>query len=134
MTRFISVLILALALLGGWSLYRYWESIQNDKEVARKEAAARTVTPEQLSGMPPDWEPSLQAAEQQGPFALRKWLKTYGFYVHDPRKAWIELDYCALIARESPNEAKQIFSEVKRRTPPSSPIWPRIHDLDKTYQ
>lgn len=133
MTRLISALILALALLGGWGLYRYWENMQNSNDVAR-EAVARAVMPEQLPGMPAEWEPPLQAAEQQGPSALRKWLKTYGSYVQDPRKAWIELDYCVLIARESPNEAKQIFAEVKQRTSSSSPVWPRIHDLEKTYE
>jgi hypothetical protein len=39
-----------------------------------------------------------------------------------------------LITRSDPAEAKKIFAEVKQRTPPSSPIWPRIAELEKTYQ
>ena len=54
--------------------------------------------------------------------------------VEDPRKAWIELDYCVAVAREDTSEAKRVFKEVKERTPTSSPVWPRIQQLEKTYQ
>jgi hypothetical protein len=94
--------------------------------------------PEQLQGMPgqnpTQLEATLRAAQSQGAEALKNWLKTYGRAVQDPRKAWIELDYCTMISREDPNEAKRIFAEVKNRTPPSSPVWPRIQKLEKTYE
>jgi hypothetical protein len=54
--------------------------------------------------------------------------------VQDPRKAWIELDYCIAVAREDPAEAKRAFASVKNRTPQSSPVWPRIKQLEKTYE
>ena len=46
---------------------------------------------------------------------MRNWLKTYGQSVEDPRKAWIELDYCVAVAREDPAEARRVFAAVKER-------------------
>jgi hypothetical protein len=134
MTRLISILIIALVLLGAWKLLEYWQKIQYENEHAKKEAAARVVTPDQLPGLPSGLQPSLDAAEQQGPAALDNWLKAYGRYVQDPRLAWIELDYCVMIARSDPNEARRIFAAVRDRTPPASPVWPRIKELEKSYQ
>jgi hypothetical protein len=52
----------------------------------------------------------------------------------NPSKAWIELDYCTLIAREDPAEARRLFAAVKERTPASSPVWDRVKKLEKTYE
>jgi hypothetical protein len=84
--------------------------------------------------MPYQLSDSFHAAEAQGATGLGNWLKVYGPSVQDPRKAWIELDYCVQIARDNPAEARRIFAEVKQRTPPSSRIWPRIKELAKTYE
>jgi len=77
---------------------------------------------------------SLQAAKKQGASGLRTWLKSYGQMVQDPRKAWIELDYCVMVSREDLPEARRVFAEVKARTSPASPVWPRVKDLEKTYE
>jgi hypothetical protein len=61
-------------------------------------------------------------------------MKNYGRLVQDPRKAWIELDYCVLVSHEDLPEARRVFAEVKARTPESSPVWPRIKDLQKVYE
>jgi len=79
-------------------------------------------------------EPSLQAAKSQGAAGLRNWLKTYGPTVKDPRKAWIELDYCVMVARDDPAEARRVFRSVRERTGPTSPVWPRIKQLAPTYE
>ena len=100
----------------------------------RKQAAVAAVAGESLQGLPYGLEQSLRAAQGQGAAGLRNWLKAYGQSVQDPRKAWIELDYCVLIAREDPAEAKRVFAGVKERTPATSPIFPRIKQLEKTYQ
>ncbi len=134
MTRLIAVLILVAALYAGWQLYFYWEKVKNEEEAAQKQAVVSQVVPEQLPGLPQPLEPTLQAAQKQGAAGLRKWLKTYGQVVHDPRKAWIELDYCLMLSREDPAEAKRVFTAVKDRTPESSPVWPRIKQLERTYQ
>ena len=132
-TLIIVVIVIAVA-LGGWQLFEYWEKVQDEKDTAQKNAAAAVVNPDALQGLPNGYDASLRAAQQQGTAALGNWLKLYGPAVQDPRKAWIQLDYVLLITRDNPQEAKRIFNEVKDRTPPSSPVWPRVHDLEKSYQ
>jgi len=92
------------------------------------------VNGDTLPGLPYKLEASLQAARKQGAPGLRNWLKTYAQSVEDPRKAWIELDYCVAVAREDPAEAKRVFAAVKDRLPPSSPVWPRMKQLERTYE
>jgi hypothetical protein len=134
MTKLIAVLIIVVALFGGWQLFLYWEKVKNEDESARKAAAAAVVDPTALAGLPEKLRPTLEAAQKQGADGLKQWLKTYGASVQDPRRAWIELDYCVMIARDDPAEAKRVFAQVKERTPPSSPVWPRMKQLEKTYE
>jgi hypothetical protein len=134
MTKLIAALMVLAVLYGGWELFFYWEKVKNEEETQKKQNAAAMVVGEDLAGMPQQLEPTLRAAETQGAAGLRNWLKTYGRSIQDPRKAWIELDYCLLIAREDPSEAKRLFAEVKNRTPESSPVWPRIKKLEKAYE
>jgi len=135
MTKFIGILIIVLFLYGVYHLVMYYDKIENEKESDAKRAAATRVDGYSLPGMPtPQLEASLRAAEPQGAAGLGRWLKAHGADVQDPRKAWIELDYCVLVAHDSPAEARRIFAEVKARTSPSSPLWPRIKDLSKTYE
>ena len=134
MTKLIALLIIVAVLYGGWNLFLYWDKVRNEEETAKKHAAASVVNPDQFPGVPQSLEASLQAAKQQGATGLRNWLKTYDRYVQDPRKAWIELDYCVLVAQRDPAEAKRVFKNVKDRTPPSSPVYSRIKSLEKTYE
>jgi|ERR1041385_2286108 hypothetical protein len=134
MTKLIATLIILAVLFGAWEIFFYWEKVKNEEDSQKKQAAAALVVGEQLPGMPYQLEPSLTAAKSQGAMGLRNWLKTYGSKIQDPRKAWIELDYCVLISRADPSEARRIFAEVKNRTPESSPVWPRIRQLEKTYE
>src|SRR5256885_492161 len=113
MTKLIAVLIIVAVVYGGWNLFLYWEKVKNEKETAQKQQASEVVDPARLSGLPYQLEQSLQAAQKQGPAGLRAWLKTYGSSVHDPRKAWIELDYCLMVVRDDPGEARRVFKSVK---------------------
>jgi hypothetical protein len=116
-------------------LFLYWDKVKTEDEVAAKKKAQTEITSgEQLGGMPQGLEVSYQAAKNQGATAMKNWLKNNGRMVQDPRKAWIELDYCVAISREDPAEAKRIYSEVRNRTPQTSPVWLRIKQLEKTYQ
>lgn len=133
-TKFIAALFIALMLFGGWGLYKYWETFENQKETERQEAAAKAVVPEQLPGMPYELQASLDAAIKQGPAAMQMWLRNYSRVLQDPRRAWIELDYCLLVSRTDPSEARRIFAAVKERTSSSSPVWPRIESMQKTYE
>lgn len=134
MTKIIAILMLAAACYGVWRLVFYYEKVKNEEQTAVQQSEAQQVSPEQLSGMSPQLEPSLKEAQKQGVAAMRIWLRTYGPLIHDPRKAWIELDYCMALARENPTEARRVFLEVKDRTPASSPVWPRVQSLQKTYE
>jgi hypothetical protein len=134
MTKLIAVVIIVLVLWGGWELFFYWERVKNEEESDKKQAAAAAVVGERLAGMPYQLETSLKTAQSQGATAMQAWLKAYGHMLQDPRKAWIELDYCVLISRDNPAEAKRLFADVKARTPESSPVWPRIRQLEKTYE
>jgi hypothetical protein len=134
MTKLIAALIILAVLFGAWELFFYWERVKNEEETQKKQAAAAIVVGEQLSGMPSQLESSLATARSQGSTGLKNWLKAYGPKIQDPRKAWIELDYCVMISRADPSEARRVFAEVKNRTSESSPVWPRIKQLEKTYE
>ena len=134
MTKLIAVLIVALVLYGGWHLFLYWDKVRNEEQTAQKQAVATAVDPRQLPGMPQQLQTALDAAEKQGAPGLKNFLKTYDRSLQDPRKAWIELDYCVYVAQKDPTEARRVFAAVKERTPPASPVWPRIKDLEKTYE
>ena len=133
-TKVIAVLVVALMLFGAFKLFFYFEEVKNERETAQKQAAAALVIGDQLEGLPQSLVASLQAAQTQGTAGLRNWLKTFGHAVQDPRKAWIELDYVVMLARENPAEARKLYAEVKQRTPPSSPVWPRIKQLQSTFE
>jgi hypothetical protein len=134
MTKLIAALIIIAACYGVWELFLYWEKVKNDREIEQKHEAAELVAGDQLPGLPEKLGPSLEAARKRGAAGLKTWLKTYGQRVDDPRKAWIELDYCVAVAREDPAEAKRVYAAVKERTPPTSQVWPRIKKLESAYQ
>jgi len=134
MTKLITAFIIIVVCWCGYHLFRYWEDVQKEQENQKKQAIGLTIQGESLSGMPYQLNESLRRAQEQGPAAMRAWLKTYGPSLQDPRKAWIELDFCVAIAREDPAEARSIFKSVKERTPPSSPIWPRVNQLEKSFE
>ena len=95
MTKLISILIILVALAGGYGLFKYWQTFTDSKaETERREreaAAARAVTPDQLPGMPSQLQASLDAAKAQGLPAMRTWLQNYSQLLQDPRKAWISV-------------------------------------------
>ena len=133
-TKLIAALIIALLLFGAYEIVQYYATFENEKAAKQKEEAAKVVTGDQLQGMPYELQSSLATAQQAGPRAFANWLAAYGRSVQDPRLAWIQLDYCLAISRENPAEAKKIFAIVKDRTPSSSPVYPRIQELAKSYE
>jgi hypothetical protein len=44
------------------------------------------------------------------------------------------LDYVVLVAKDDPAEARRVFTRVKTRTSTTSPVYPRIESLAKTYE
>jgi hypothetical protein len=132
MTKVIAALMVVGVLYAGWELFFYWERVQNDRETEQK-AQSAVVNPQSLPGMPYTLEGALSAAQSQGTEALANFIKTYSADLKDPRKAWIQLDYCQMLSREDTEDAKKLFDEIKARTPHNSPVWPRIRQLEKTY-
>lgn len=133
MTKLMTILIILLAVFVGYRLFVYWEKVESEQDI--KEAAAKKVVKgEQLPGMHWDLEDSLQKATQRGEKGLGEWLNRNRARIEDPRLGWIQLDYCELLSRSSPNEARAIFAEVWDRTSTNSPIYPRLRRLEGTFR
>jgi hypothetical protein len=131
MTRVIWVFILLALAFCGWRGYKYWESYQSGN---REKETVVEVRAENLPGIPPHLHSTYQAARDKGPNVMREWLKVHGDKLKDPAKGWIELDFCVAVYRYNPSEARRIFNEVKERTQESSPVWPRVKEMERTFQ
>jgi len=134
MTRVISILVAVAVGFVGWRLVVYWNHLKAAEASQQKSAASTATQLQNLPGLPVQLEPSLRMAEEKGGKALGEWLKAHGGLVEDPRKAWIELDYCQKIARDRPQEARKLFAEVKARVHERSPVWPRVKELEKSFE
>ncbi len=136
--KFVVGLIIIVGLsLGAWQIYHYWGTFQD------KPAPAATSTPapapvevngDQLPGLPSMLDGPLQNAEQHGAAAMRAFLADHAQAIKDPRRAWIELDYVVLAGASDPAEARRVFAKVQARLAPSSPVYNRMKQLEKTYQ
>jgi hypothetical protein len=135
MKALISVLIVAIVGFVGFRLFDHWEKVKERRVLEERAARGKTIKPEELQGLP--WQLNQKYQEVQadpkklGPF-IESIRKVQG--VHDPRLAWIELDYVVLVSATDPVEAKRVFQAVKKRTPTDSPIYPRIRSLGKNYE
>jgi len=135
MTKLIAVLIVLAVVFCGYRFYLYWDKVRDEHDHQKQaETAAASINPESLPGMPNQLDQSLRAAREKGPVAFRAWFKAQEWQIVDPRRAWIELDLCVALARENPAEAKRIFAGVKGRVPPASPVWPKMKELEKTFE
>ncbi len=133
MTKFIGAAGIIVVVYVAYHLFVYWERALDEKDA--KEAAPKLVVQgDQLSGLPSQLEASLRTAQQAGLGTFRKWLEIYGPSVQDPRKAWIELDFCVAVSRDDPKEARRVFAAVKQRVKPGSPVYARIKQLESSYE
>jgi hypothetical protein len=133
MTKLIWALIVAVVVFVGYRLYVSWEQAKAG-DAAKPAPAAASISPESLAGLPTPLELGYRAAKDKGLATFRAWFNANESKLGDPRKAWIELELCVALTRENPAEARKIFARVKSRTPPSSPVWPRVKELEKTYE
>ncbi len=138
MRQFLALLLIIGAIWGGKQLFNYWETVKAKKETEDRGGAPPPVTAPAASavlpGVPANLEAPLQAAQKQGAAGLKNWLNLYRPYVSDPRLAGIELDYIVLISSTNPQEARRLFALIKQRTATNSPIYPRVKQLERTYQ
>ena len=134
MKAIIGLLIVGVAAFLGWKFYEYCQTKMTEPTPADQPAAV-VIVPEQLAGMPQQWESQYKNSTNAGLKTWTTWMHTYAQRVGDPRRAWIELDYMVRISLDDPQEAKQIFQMVKDRiTDTNSPVYPRIQQLRKTYE
>src|SRR5262245_35403451 len=137
MKALIGILIAPIVFLGGMKIYQPWKQVEEQNTLEQKAAAGADVDPRTLQGLPWQLDLKLQEAKQAGPDAFKRFVEQLrsGKFpdVKDPRLAWIELDYVVAISSEDPLKAKEVFREVKKRTPEDSPIYPRIKQLSRTY-
>lgn len=133
-TKLITLLIVALVAWVGFRIFSYWEDIRDKKDLEREKMSLEKVEPSRLEGMPYTLYGSYEVAQRGGVKSMTSWYKRNIDQVKDPRRAWIELDYCTLLARDNPREAKRIFAMVKRRTPPDSPVYPRVKQMEETFE
>lgn len=134
MTKAIWILIILVVGYVGYRLYQQWDQARLEHDGKKKEEAAVAVTGESLPGMPQQFESALRSAKDKGPLAFKSWFTTNEKLLTDPRKAWIELELCVAMSRENPSEAKKIFARVKARVPPSSPVWTKMKELERTME
>lgn len=134
MTKAIWILIILVAAYVGYRLFQQWDQARLEHHGQKKAEATSVVTGESLPGMRQDLESSLRLAKDKGPAAFRSWFSTNEKTLADPRKAWIELELCISMSRENPAEAKRIFAGVKKRVPPSSPVWSKMKEMEKTFE
>lgn len=134
MTKAIWIFIILVAAYVGYRLFQQWDQARLEHDGLKKAEAAAVVTGESLPGMPQQLESALRSARDKGPVAFQSWFSTNEKFLADPRKAWIELDLCVAMSRENPSEAKKIFARAKARVPPSSPVWPKMKEMEKTME
>lgn len=134
MTKAIWVLIVLVVCYGGYLLFQEWDKARLEHDGKRKVEAAAAVSGESLPGMPYQLDTTLRSARDNGPAAFQSWFSTNEKLLSDPRKAWIELELCVALSRENPSEAKKIFNRVKTRVAPSSPVWPKMKEMEKTFE
>jgi hypothetical protein len=133
MTKLIWALIIAAVAFVGYRVYLHWTKIHEERG-GKVEAPIVAVSGDSLPGMPAHLDAACRAARDKSPAAFRAWFAANEKLLSDPRKAWIELDLCVAIRRDSPAEAREIFARVKKRVAPSSPVFPRIKDLERAFQ
>ncbi len=135
MRKVIGLLLVIGAVWGIRQLIAHYEGFKAKQLAEERGGPPPTgVDPSVLPGLPPGLEASFQTSRKQGAAGMRNWLKAYRPYLSDPRLAAIELDYVVLVGASDLKEARQIFAAVKQRTPTNSPVYPRIKQLEKTYQ
>jgi len=137
--KFIFTVVLALCLgLGVWQAFQSWQKAQENQHAAPPPpavAAAPTAPAgDQLPGLPPRLQAVFDAAQQRGAQGLHDFLAAHSKEVSDPRLASIQLDYVLLVTTSDLADARRVFSKVKERLQPNSPVYSQLKQMEATYQ
>jgi hypothetical protein len=132
MRQFLTVvLVLALVWLG-WKFSHYAQ--EKIGTHPNRQDSAEAPAPGKLPGMAASLEPGYEAAKREGAEGVRKWLAQHQSDIGEPRLTDIELDYVLLVGRSNVAEAKRVLAEIKPRLKPTSPVYRRFEQLNKTYE
>lgn len=131
----ISILIVIGVIFGVYKLWEYWDTVEQQKDLAVKKAQQEAVLGDSLPGLPYELEEDLRKAREGGPETLKAFIERIkkSPKVSDPRLAWIELEYVKKVSLNDPIEAKRVFREVKERIDSDSPVYKEVKRLEKTY-
>lgn len=131
----ISILIVLAVVFTGWKVFDYYRQVEGEKQ-GEGANSGLDVSPRSLPGLPKELERPLAEVTKKGPGALKDWLEQAkaNNLIKDPRLAWVELDYVLMVVRENPVEAKRVFLSVQDRVDESSPVYPRVKSLEKSFQ
>lgn len=133
MTKAIWVLIILVVGYIGYLLFQQWDKARLEHAGQKPEQTAVLASGDSLAGMPHQLDAGYRAAKGNGVTALRAWFAANEKLLADPRKAWIELEISRMLVRENPAEAKRIYTAVKGRVPPSSPVYEKLKEFEKTF-
>lgn len=133
------LIIIVLLVWGGYyvvsSLSSRYQAIEKKEATANQSTPAPAPVPSaSLDGMPPQLQGSLDAAEAQGPAALKRWLEANRRYVRDPKLGDIELDLAMALMRQDLGGARTVYQSVKSRTPANSPLQGRLQRLARSLE
>ena len=128
------LIIIALLVWGGYyvvsSLTGKYQAVQKQETIASQPAPVSN----ELPGMPYQLQGSLDAAQAQGPAALKRWIDANRRYLKDPKLGDIELDLAVALMRQNLTQAREIYRNVKARTPANSPLQARLKRLSKSLE
>jgi len=133
MTKLIWILIFAVIGFVAYTLFQQWEVAQGNRAEEQKQLKV-IADGSGLAGMPSHLESGYRKAKEKSAAAFQTWFTANEKFLSDPRKAWIELELCVALSRSNPAEAKRIYERVKGRVPPSSPVYGKVKELEKTFQ
>ena len=129
------LIIIALLVWGGYyvvsTLTGKYKAVQQQEVAAKEPAPAASAD---LPGMPHQLQASLDAAQAQGPAALKRWIDANRRYLKDPKLGDIELDLAVALMRQNLTQAREIYRNVKARTPANSPLQARLKRLSKSLE
>jgi hypothetical protein len=133
----VNVLIALAVAFVAFKIFLHWDKAKEKRVQEERAARGADIDPEQLPGLPSRFHAKLLEVQQHSdPAVFKRFIDACKTYpdVKDPRLAWMELDYVVRLSAINPVEAKQIYWAVKKRTPPDSPIWPRLRMMAKHYE
>jgi Na+-transporting methylmalonyl-CoA/oxaloacetate decarboxylase gamma subunit len=136
MKALMAILLIAAAIWGmSQIVHVYQKSQANAIDRPRQAAALTPPNPDDdLPQLPAALEASLKQAMAGSSSSMKDWMDANGPYLHDPRKAAIQLDYARILASSDPAGAKRLYQEVKARNVTLPAVTGRLQKLARLFE